>query len=790
MYIERIDINSFGKLSGFSIELSDGINVIEGKNESGKSTLAEFIKFMLYGMQTKTAGGEQLSERKKYVSWSSSVASGSMTVSSDGKRILIERSLTVSTDGSGAISYRETLKMTDTETGAQLYKGKNPGDVLLGVPEDIFLGTAFVRQLGGTRVDGEKISASAENLLFSADEEVNTEKSIGRLDLYRRQLLHKNGKGGSLYEKEREKAELSLKLEEAKRTAGELIATETSIAELNESRETAKQRRDEAQKKHENYEAVKNLHRFDKLHAIEDELTALYTERETVLTEGLVGGHFPSREYVNELYMLSDGLATDSSAIASTSRQLTEAKNERGSDEDIKKRAALFSGELTADEVVAEADRLNRSLATKKQLTVAFLIAGVLLTALAAAICYTPIAGDLFKPVADSIRGMLSGIASAFVLVLIPLFVLAPFAILFVIMLAVSMRAKKKLRSFLDEYGAESVEALPIVLEDMTEAARRDDLLEGRIEALEDELDGLYASYDEKLEAASELIGERGVSAEQSEIAEKLREVLADSEEICRRETQLSLRTDEKRAARDEVMSQIGDADEEIVRRICSEISVAEYDAANYSQIKLEREYNENAVTRLTEAIHELEVKRVGLMSHREDPAELAVKLSELEAEYEKERMRYNACLLAMETLSHAGESVRESVVPRIRELAIQYLSLLTDGKYDKVSVDGTFSVTVNADGAYRELEYMSGGTSDAVYLALRLALVRILYRTTLPPMIFDEAFAHMDDTRAAAAVKMLTSGSVPQSIILTCQRREGRTVASLGVEEGKHIVI
>lgn len=50
--IERIEIGAFGCLSGVVIEPSDGINLIEADNESGKSTLAAFIKFILYGFSS------------------------------------------------------------------------------------------------------------------------------------------------------------------------------------------------------------------------------------------------------------------------------------------------------------------------------------------------------------------------------------------------------------------------------------------------------------------------------------------------------------------------------------------------------------------------------------------------------------------------------------------------------------------------------------------------------------------------------------------------------------------
>ena len=65
MIIQKINIKSFGMLSDMTLEFSDSINVIEGQNEAGKSTIAAFIKYMLYGFDNSD-GTDALSERKKY----------------------------------------------------------------------------------------------------------------------------------------------------------------------------------------------------------------------------------------------------------------------------------------------------------------------------------------------------------------------------------------------------------------------------------------------------------------------------------------------------------------------------------------------------------------------------------------------------------------------------------------------------------------------------------------------------------------------------------------------------
>ena len=49
MIIEKIVIKSFGTLTDMTLEFSEKVNVIEGRNEAGKSTIAECIRFIFFG---------------------------------------------------------------------------------------------------------------------------------------------------------------------------------------------------------------------------------------------------------------------------------------------------------------------------------------------------------------------------------------------------------------------------------------------------------------------------------------------------------------------------------------------------------------------------------------------------------------------------------------------------------------------------------------------------------------------------------------------------------------------
>ena len=51
MVILQLNIAHFGKLQDKTIALRPGMNVITGDNESGKSTIASFVRDMIYGIE-------------------------------------------------------------------------------------------------------------------------------------------------------------------------------------------------------------------------------------------------------------------------------------------------------------------------------------------------------------------------------------------------------------------------------------------------------------------------------------------------------------------------------------------------------------------------------------------------------------------------------------------------------------------------------------------------------------------------------------------------------------------
>lgn len=92
MKITEIQIKNFGKLHNINIRPLPGINVIYGENETGKSTLQQFITGMLFGIEKQKGPGSQNDSYRQYEPWNdSSSYSGGLKFAVDGKPFFLER---------------------------------------------------------------------------------------------------------------------------------------------------------------------------------------------------------------------------------------------------------------------------------------------------------------------------------------------------------------------------------------------------------------------------------------------------------------------------------------------------------------------------------------------------------------------------------------------------------------------------------------------------------------------------------------------------------------------------
>lgn len=90
MKLLNLHISGFGKFQNVDVSFSDGLNVVYGKNEAGKSTLHTFIRSMLFGMEKpRGKAGDDL--YSKYEPWAGSSYGGWLRLESQGEIYRIQR---------------------------------------------------------------------------------------------------------------------------------------------------------------------------------------------------------------------------------------------------------------------------------------------------------------------------------------------------------------------------------------------------------------------------------------------------------------------------------------------------------------------------------------------------------------------------------------------------------------------------------------------------------------------------------------------------------------------------
>ncbi len=167
----------------------------------------------------------------------------------------------------------------------------------------------------------------------------------------------------------------------------------------------------------------------------------------------------------------------------------------------------------------------------------------------------------------------------------------------------------------------------------------------------------------------------------------------------------------------------------------------------------------------------------------RRDPLELEARRDELRSQLDQRMEEYEALELALKGLDEANGVLRERFSPALNEEAAALFSALTGGKYHKLSLSRDFSALTGAVGesAPHSALYLSAGTVDQLYLAVRLAVCRL----TLPdaPLLLDDALAAFDDRRTELALQCLKEQAAERQILLfTCHSREARWAQANGV--------
>ncbi len=141
-----------------------------------------------------------------------------------------------------------------------------------------------------------------------------------------------------------------------------------------------------------------------------------------------------------------------------------------------------------------------------------------------------------------------------------------------------------------------------------------------------------------------------------------------------------------------------------------------------------------------------------------------------------------SAVELAIDTMEQLTAQMQKSFAVFLNKDASDYIVGLTGGAYDSMYIDEDMNIFMNADGQMIPIEQLSTGARDQIYLAIRLAMARVIDRgDERLPLIFDDSFVNYDKDRLRAALGWLTQEYTGQLILFTCHDREERILEEMG---------
>lgn len=706
---------AYGRLRGDSLRLEPGLNLIYAPNESGKSTWCSFIRTMLYGLPTRQSG--PLADKNRFAPWTGEAMQGRMDLETGGRRWTVLR------DTRRASAPMQNFACTYTGTAQPVpeVNGQNLGETLLGVPREVFQRSAFIGQSGLAVSQDPELERRIAALLSTGQEDVSYSESYDRL---KKQLnRRRHNKTGLIPQLEQEQA----RLDDALRRQAELTA---QLENAREQQCTAQTRVEELEQRRAQWEALEKQEALRQWRAAQEDL-ARRRQQLTALQQ--LDGDLPDRDTLARMQAQLELLEQAGGTLTQARRIAQQRQTEAQEAQEAWSAHPLYPND--ENQLRQQAESMTAPAGPGKALPIA---AGVLLCAAAAALALLPAPAKL---IAAAI-----GAAAA--------------VGLFLYYMASRRRAAD---------AAQTVQTRKTALQRQTEeylrlredARQAEDAArtaaasaEGLTQQLQGQLVTLLAQVQPFWPEANGAGGVRVALA----AALRRREAL-DGAALQVQKAQI--RCDAM--SRHLPQPPLPDPEETLPRPVLSREQI---DAA-LPQVRNQLREARSRVDSLT-----------GQLRTMDSPESLQAQRDQCTRQLEALQAEYDAIALAMEALTQANTVLQTRFSPALGAETARIFSAITGGRYDKVLLDRNLSLSAQpaGDAMPRALSLLSQGAGDQLYLAVRLAICRmVLPRDKAAPLILDDALANFDDQRLAAALDWLAEESRSRQILLfTCHRREG----------------
>lgn len=729
MKILKLDIKSFGKFHNFELTLYSGINIIEGSNEAGKTTISKFIEGVFYGFtKPYTKRTVYTEDYERYRPWDGESYKGSIEIEYKAKTYIIYRDFK-----------NKSFSIFDKEKGNELtdFEGFDksnlsfPGEYFFAMPVDIFKASqkSDLYEITSYTESSKAISDFLINSNLDDSNKFSAKKAIEKLKKYRSEIGSKNSNNKPL----------GLLYNEKNRLEEDIISLKSSSSELSDIEEKLENLQAKNQKLNDNKARLEAKNREEEINKLDDVRSykmGLLKERAELLEE------------INKLNYISDIDQEDINKLQENKDILNKITKDY---KDLYKKKAILEDEYkkSKDQIdfVKDLKKLSEELKKhenkldklrKRRNIVLFLLAVILINIL--------FLGNSF------LFRLFMGIL--FSLTIIFVFLFYNFKIKYY--LTSKDRKISYINSSLNTSIANSDELEVFIKNYKFEESYK------YFEGLEKNLKDIYKDIDE-LE-----IYEKNIERENKNIVKEKKNLI----EIDVNDYILKL------SSLDNLKERLSEKDREL-KRINSEY---DFTILAYDKREDQIEISDNDIKDLDILNEELENNLVGISKLKEryrnleENFKLLVEKKEALFDIDKKIEDYNRELeaigIAEELINKASNNLQDSFIPRINDKLEQMVNFYSKSS-NSYKLDENFKVNVFDGKKFHPQENLSSGTISQLSLFIRIAILEELMGEDYI-MIFDDAFIQLDYSRYTKTLILLSQiAKTNQLIIFSCHSRE-----------------
>ncbi|WFA09952.1 AAA family ATPase [Tissierella sp. Yu-01] len=804
MIIKELNLIGFGKFKNQVIKLKNGINIIYGENEGGKSTIHSFIDGMFYGfLRPYVKSTLYTEEHKKYEPWNSDRYAGILKFISNGEDYRIERNFT-----KGKEETKVFLENTAEDITYKINNGTNgrvlqPGIHFMGFENSVFSNTVSIKQLG-SRTDvnlANEVRDKLVNITSSLDDNIYVERAIKELDKAIKEIGTEKATT-STYGK------LSIQLSNLLIEKEHIHRCKTEYEKLLDDNNEIVRKLEGLEKQLKSEKELLNLVLLKEKKDVYDE--ALKIESRLTELEENIEKYHTYRGLSNDDYLLATKINNEIQIISnriedinSQAEELNKAINEesfkiKNNDdnnikdisndyleidalEDDKNKLIYANGNTQKEFIIRDYESIKNKASHYK---IAIAVIGILYLVL---MVVSLLKNNFYFSV-------------SFQVLLIPIIVL--------------MIKYKNINKVL---AKKDIELMYVEREEKSRKQSLEEIVKRQQIILEKynftskiQLKNLYNSLqhsqyirDEKLKTIVENRNKvnhlnnkaDSLTLEQNKLIIKISEILAKYSVSNLKDFEIGL---EKKKIYDDSLVEYH-TKKELLRKVLGVYTLVQLEVELVQQhfemdllITEDKEIIQNRIDKITEDISNVRIDKKGI----EERINLLIpeisKLVDIEEDIERSKVtllklddQKKSLELAKSTIEELSKDIQDQFAPEINVKVGSLIKRITNGVYSGVRINDKLDIgVIKPDtGELINVDVLSGGTIDQLYFSLRFGIINFINGDSLP-LILDDCFVQYDDIRLSNILKLLEEISQDRQVILfSCHNREKDLLSNFGIE-------